>query len=350
MLKMAENKTIKGRLLEIQRMSTEDGPGIRTTIFLKGCSLRCSWCHNPESISPKPQIQWLSANCIGCQLCVEACPNHTLSYRNHQIVIDRNLCRSCGICVEECPTGALELMGQDVSVEQVVQEVLKDKAYFEKSGGGITVSGGEPALQAVFVAEFLKKMKDNGIHTALDTCGLVPAAAYEKILPYTDLLLYDIKEINSSKHKEFTGSGNEKILNNLLTISEWIKIHGTPKELWIRTPIIPDATATEENIAGIGKFLAENDLQPDRWELCAFNNLCNDKYLRLGRKWTFEKYGLMKADDLDYLTAIARRSGVDPEVVVWTGSSKSEEEITVKKGNEPKPVDYCRITGLTEEE
>ncbi len=346
---MTESKTIKGRLLEIQRMSTEDGPGIRTTIFLKGCSLHCSWCHNPESISPKPQLQWLSANCIGCRLCVEACPNHTLSYRDHQIVIDRNLCHSCGICVEECPTGALEMLGYDVSVDEVVQEVLKDKVYFLKSGGGITVSGGEPVLQAGFVAEFLKKMKENGIHTAVDTCGLAPADAYEKILPYTDLILYDLKEINSLKHRDFTGSTNEKILNNLLTISEWMKINGSPKALWIRTPIIQDATATEENIAGIGRFIAENNLHPDRWELCAFNNLCNDKYERLGQKWTFEKYGLLRAETLDYLTDIARNSGVDPEKVLWTGSSKTDEEKVMKKGNEPRPVDFCRITGLPDD-
>jgi len=346
---MAEKNTIQARLLEIQRMSTEDGPGIRTTVFLKGCPLHCSWCHNPESISPKPQLQWLKSNCIGGQLCVAACPNNSLSYIDNQIVIDRNLCEACGICVEECPTGALEIMGQDVSVEEVVQEVLKDKAYFEKSGGGITVSGGEPAMQADFVAEFLKKMKENGIHTALDTCGLAPDAAYEKILPHTDLILYDIKEIDSRKHREFTGSPNEKILNNLLTISEWMKINGTPKELWIRTPIIPDATDTEENIAGIGKFIAENNLQPDRWELCAFNNLCNDKYLRLGTRWAFEKYGLPGADEMNRLTEVAKNTGVNKEKVLWTGSVKTKEEIISGKGNEPRPVDYCRITGLPDE-
>lgn len=347
---MAEKNTIKARLLEIQRMSTEDGPGIRTTVFLKGCYLQCSWCHNPESISPKPQLQWLKSNCIGCQLCVAACPNNTLTYVDNQIVIDRNICEACGICVEECPSGALEIMGQEVTVEEVVQEVLKDKAYFEKSGGGITVSGGEPTMQAGFVAEFLKRMKENGIHTALDTCGLGTHTAYEKILPYTDLILYDIKEIDSKKHQEFTGSPNEKILNNLLVISEWMKINGTPKELWIRTPVIPDATDTEENIAGIGKFIAENKLHPDRWELCAFNNLCNDKYLRLGTRWVFEKYGLLEADEMNRLVIVAKNSGVDSETVLWTGSVKTEEEIVINTGNEPKPVDYCRITGLPDED
>ena len=347
---MTEKNTIKARLLEIQRMSTEDGPGIRTTIFLKGCTLHCSWCHNPESISSKPQLQWIGSNCMGCQLCVAACPNQTLSYVDNQIVINRNICEACGICVQECPTGALELMGQDVTVEEVVKEVLKDSAYFVKSGGGITVSGGEPTMQADFVAEFLKQMKKNGIHTALDTCGLGSPTAFEKILPYTDLILYDLKEIDSEKHKSFTGSPNEKILNNLLTISEWMKIHEMPKALWIRTPIIPNTTATEENIRGIGHFIAQNDLHPDRWELCAFNNLCNDKYLRLGTRWTFEKYGLLEADDLDRLTEIAGNTGIDKKIVLWTGSAKTGKEIINHNGNEPKPVDYCRITGIPDED
>jgi len=348
---MSGKNSIYASLLEIQRMSTEDGPGIRTTVFLKGCTLHCSWCHNPESISPKPQLQWLQTNCMGCRLCVAACPNKTLSYVDNQIVIDRKLCEACGLCVEECPTGALQLMGQEVTVEEVVREVLKDKAYFEKSGGGVTVSGGEPTLQANFTAEFLKRMKENGIHTALDTCGVAPPAAYEKVLPYTDLLLYDIKEIDSEKHRKFTGSPNEKVLNNLLTISEWMKIHGKPEALWIRTPIIPDATDTEENIAGIGKFLAKNNLHPNRWELCAFNNLCNDKYLRLGKRWAFEKYDLLEAEKLDHLTQTAKNSLVaNGTEVLWTGSAKTKETVISKTGKEPRPVDYCRITGLPDDE
>ncbi len=343
---MAGHNTIQGRVLEIQRMSTEDGPGLRTTVFLKGCPLHCSWCHNPESISPKPQLQWISSNCIGCQLCVAACPNNTLSYIENRIVINRDLCEACGICVEECPTGALEIMGKDTTVQEVANEVLKDKTYFEKSGGGITVSGGEPTLQADFTAAFLKIMKENGIHTAVDTCGMGTARAYEKILPYTDLILYDLKEIDSAKHKDFTGSPNEKILNNLLVISEWMKIHDFPKTLWIRTPVIPDATDTEENIAGIGKFMAQNNIRPHRWELCAFNNLCNDKYLRLGRQWIFEKYDLLEAEKLNRLVEVARNSGVESPEILWTGSAKSQNERITVKQIEPRPVDYCRITGL----
>lgn len=347
---MTETMPIKANLLEIQRMSTEDGPGIRTTVFLKGCSLQCSWCHNPESISSQKQLQWLQANCIGCQLCVEACPKQSLNYIDKQIIIDRNTCNACGICIEQCPTAALEILGQNITVDDIVHEVLKDKTYFEKSGGGVTVSGGEPTLQADFVAEFLKKMKENCIHTALDTCGLTNATAFEKILPYTDLLLYDIKEIDGKKHKEFTGSLNVKILNNLLTIWEWMNIHRKPKELWIRTPIIPNTTDTEENISGIGNFLKENNIQPDRWELCAFNNLCNDKYLRLGGQWKFENFDLLEEKKLNQLVAVAKNYVLNGESVLWTGSAKTRKEIISRKGNEPKLIDYCRITGLPDEE
>lgn len=347
---MTESNNIKARLLEIQRMSTEDGPGIRTTVFLKGCHLHCEWCHNPESISSKPQLQWLKTSCIGCQTCVAVCPNHALSYEENAIVINQALCDACGDCAEECPSGALEIMGEDVTVDEVVNEVLKDKVYFETSGGGITVSGGEPTIQTEFVVEFLKRMKQNGIHTALDTCGMGTHTAYEKILPYTDLILFDVKEIDSAKHKTFTGSGNEKILEKLKLLSEWIRVNESPKALWVRTPVIPNTTDTEENILGIGKFIAENDIHPERWELCAFNNLCADKYLRLGTQWKYENYGLFEEETMNHLVDIAKSSGVDEQTILWTGSVKSKGETVVVKGDGPQAVDYCKITALPDDE
>jgi pyruvate formate lyase activating enzyme len=322
---MTERNTTNGRLLEIQRMSTEDGPGIRTTVFLKGCYLSCKWCHNPESISFKPQLQWLKSNCIGCLSCVAICPNQALSLIEDEIIINRNSCEAIGVCTEDCPSGALQLMGKNVPVEELVKEVLKDKSYYEKSGGGVTLSGGEPLMQHDFALAFFKKMKENDIHTALDTCGSGMYAAFEKILPYTDLILYDIKEIDPEKHRQFTGNTNEKVLENLKLISKWMNINHMPIELWIRTPVIPDATGTEENLMGIGKFISENSLNPTRWELCTFNNLCKDKYSRLGIQWLFEKQDLITAEKMEYFLETARNSGVDRQIVSGTGRVKSIE-------------------------
>ena len=340
---MPENNIkISGKILEIQRMSTEDGPGIRTSIFMKGCGLKCTWCHNPESISFKSELQWMKTNCISCKICIDTCSNNALFASENGIVINRDNCTACGECVEECPSAAMEMLGQDKGVDELLEEVLKDRSFYEKSKGGVTLSGGEPALQANFTAELLKKLKQEGIHTAIDTCGFSSKESYEKILPYADLILFDIKEIEPKKHEEFTGKSNERIFDNLMYISEYSKKHKT--ELWIRTPIIPETTATDENITGIGNFIAENNIHVTKWELCAFNNLCNDKYERLGKKWDFKKYSLLESETLDHFTKLAKKSDVNPEIVISSGSVKTEEQLETHKNNEPKPIDYCKIT------
>jgi len=162
---------ITGRILHLQRLSTEDGPGIRTTVFFKGCPLRCAWCHNPESISTQPQMQWIAVRCIGCQTCVRTCPNGCLTLTPDGIVMDRERCDDCGKCVQACPSDARETLGKTVTVDEVLAELLKDRAYYEKSGGGVTLSGGEPSLQPDFAEALLRGLKAQGISTALDTCA-----------------------------------------------------------------------------------------------------------------------------------------------------------------------------------
>jgi len=327
---------LTGTILEIQRMSTEDGPGLRTTVFFKGCSLRCLWCHNPESLEMKPQLHWLEPRCIGCRLCLEVCPNGALAFTDRGIVIDRAVCRGCGACAGECPSTALELLGRSWTVEALVAEVIKDAAYFGEHGG-ITVSGGEAALQAPFVSAFLKELKGRGIHTALDTSGQCSRGYLDMILPYADLVLYDIKEIDPIRHKQFTGSGNELILENLLHVAGYIGTHVLPRELWIRTPVIPGATDLEETIAGIGAFIADNlGGRVSRWELCAFNNLCRDKYRRLGMDWAYKEARLLDRDTMERLAGAARSSGVDPAIVQWNGST--EMDGTEKGGGNKKPT------------
>jgi pyruvate formate lyase activating enzyme len=308
-------------------MSTEDGPGIRTTVFFKGCSLKCSWCHNPESISPHPQVHWISTRCIECKTCLDVCPNGALSFAQEGILIDRHKCKRCGSCAQECPSNALELLGKKWALDSLIAEVVKDRVYFEKSGGGVTVSGGEPLVQARFVAAFFMGLRKVGIHTALDTCGVCTSDVLDKILPHANIVLYDIKEIDSGRHRQFTGSPNERILENLIHISEHMKMDGHPEQLWIRTPIIPGATAREDNIRGIGEFIAcRLGDSVSRWDLCSFNNLCKDKYVRLDLQWPCKDAELLTKEFMEKLAGIARESGVAPDTVHWSGSTKLDDE------------------------
>ena len=315
-----------GLIAEIQRMSTEDGPGLRTTVFFKGCGLRCTWCHNPECISSKPQIHWIETRCIACKTCQEVCPEAALSFSDDGVCINRKLCTVCGLCAEECPSTALELIGLRWQAGDLVDELLKDRVYFEKSDGGVTLSGGDPAIQAPFAAVVLKALKQSGIQTAIDTCGICSKGTLDLLLPYTDLVLYDIKEIDSEKHKAFTGNSISAVLQSLLFICQHMDAHQIPGRLWIRTPIIPGATDREDNIRGVGEFISANiNDSVERWELCAFNNLCQDKYRRLGMQWAFADSELMGRSEMENLAVVARNSGVNPHIVHWSGSVKIDD-------------------------
>jgi len=307
-------------------MSTEDGPGIRTTVFFKQCPLRCIWCHNPESILKKKQLQWISHKCIGCKTCIETCKQGALKLDKKGMHINRDKCISCGECVEECPSTALSMFGEWWQLDDLFYEIEKDKIYYTKSGGGITVSGGEPTQQPNFIEAFLKKCKKNGISTALDTCGYASKQVYEKILPYVDLVLLDIKEIESGKHKDYTGVPNQKILENARWMAKYLNDKG--KELWIRTPLIPRFTATDENIKGIGEFIVK-DLKniPERWDLLAFNNLCASKYERLDMEWSLKNEPLMEKEEMEHFLEIAKSTGVkNPQWSGMTKRIKSNEE------------------------
>ena len=314
-----------GLILHLQRLSTEDGPGIRTTVFFKGCPMHCVWCHNPESISMTPQVQWLENRCIGCDSCIPTCPDGCLRRDGASLVIDRTRCQGCGACVGECPAGALELLGNRIPVTKLLSELLKDRAYYAASAGGVTLSGGEPAMQASFAAELLSALKDAGVHTALDTCGLCSPGVLARLWPLADLILFDVKLLDPAAHLRWTGQSNAILLENLEWVATQMKSRANGKQLWVRTPLIPGATDLRENVISIGAYLADKlEDRLTRWELCAFNNLCRDKYRRLDLQWNYQETPLLTQSALDQIAAWAKSSGVDPERVFVTGAARVE--------------------------
>jgi pyruvate formate lyase activating enzyme len=319
---------LTGRILHLQRLSTEDGPGIRTTVFFKGCPLRCAWCHNPESLSSKPQTQWFAVRCLGCDTCLSACPNHCLTRTQAGLNIDRQRCQGCGQCAEACPAGAIELLGKTMSVDELLAELRKDRAYYDKSGGGVTLSGGEPTLQADFTEALLRGLRAEGIPSALDTCGLCTSDTLDRLLPLTDLVLYDLKLYDPDLHRQYTGSPNRQILDNLLHLRQVQRSLPQSFQLWIRTPLIPGSTATLENLTAIGHYLSDHlDGSVERWELCAFNNLCRDQYTRLSLEWAYARTPLMTASELADCELAAKSAFSYPEIVHATGATRLIEPL-----------------------
>ncbi len=306
-------------ILDIQKMSTEDGPGIRTTVFFKGCNLKCLWCHNPESIAFYRHIFWLEERCMGCQSCVKVCPKKAVSAEPEGMKIDEKICDFCNLCVEECPMNAIEIKGEEISVEELVKELMKDKAYYDASGGGVTLSGGEAVLNWEYALPLLKELKQRGIHTAIDTAGCYPFPILQKLLPYTDLVLYDLKHIDNMLHNEFTGMENTLILQNAARLDK-LK---SPK-VWVRTPIIPGATDTEENIRGLAQFIKNNMPNIEKWELVSFNNLSKQKYKLLGKEWQYNDAELITKQKMQNLCNIAKSI---TNKAMWSGATKLEVKL-----------------------
>lgn len=306
----------RATVFSIQRFSTEDGPGIRTTAFFKGCPMRCPWCHNPEGIVAKPQLVWFASRCIGCRTCEEVCKNKGLVFGKECIRIDRNNCVTCGDCAEECPSEALEVIGKSYTPDELAKEVLKDITFYETSGGGITCSGGEAMVYFGFLEEFLPLVRQKKVHVALDTCGSAAPKIYDRVLPFVDLVLLDIKNMDEKKHLEAT----EIPLDRVLTAARHIASTGTP--MWVRTPIIPGATDDEGNIRAITRFIRDELGDVERFDLLAFSNLCKDKYTQLEWDWKFDGVPLLTKTYMEQLAEIARAEGVSN--VVTSGPTRME--------------------------
>jgi len=285
-----------GWIFDIKRFAIHDGPGIRTTVFLKGCPLACWWCHNPESISPRPELAFFPRKCIGCQACFEVCPNHAHeALESGDRAYHPERCTLCGKCVERCYAEALQMEGRLASVADVMAEVRQDVPFYETSGGGATLSGGEPLLQADFAAALLRQCKAEGIHTALDTCGHARWEAFEKVLPATDLVLFDLKHTDTARHRELTGVPNDLILANLRKLAA----AGVPIE--IRMPIIPTLNDGRETIEGATALLRGLD-HVTRVTLLPYHRLGESKPAQLRRERRMPR---IEAPDKERLREIA---------------------------------------------
>ena len=264
-----------GMVFDIQKFSIHDGPGIRTTVFMKGCPLSCRWCHNPESKRRTPQLSFIPERCIGCGFCFERCPQHAHLMTEEGHVLDRNLCRECGACTEECYAEALEMVGREMTVDEVMTEVLKDKPFYETSGGGMTLSGGEPLLQCDFTEALLLRAREEALHCCIETCGYAPYDDLERLCSLVDLFLYDVKDTNSQRHKEYTGVDNERILSNLA------RLHDRGAAIVVRLPLIPGLNDGDDHFDGIAE-LARRLPDVQGFEIMPYHSLGEGKLQRLG--------------------------------------------------------------------
>jgi len=297
-----------GSVFNIQRYSVQDGPGIRTTVFLKGCPLACYWCSNPESQAMHPELLYFDTLCTGCLRCLDACPNGaTILSSDEKILIDRGLCKACGACAEACLSDARIISGKLMTVDEVTDVVKKDSLFYRNSNGGVTFSGGEPTHQPAFLLELLKDSQRKGFHTCLDTCGYTQWEFLEEALEYVDLVLFDVKHMDTKQHKELTAVDNLLILDNLKRIAD------TGKEMIIRVPLMPGINDSKENINALGIFMSQSSLK--RVDLLPYHRLGVKKYERLGMEYKLGELGSFKKEEVDDVKGILEKFDLVVEIV-----------------------------------
>jgi pyruvate formate lyase activating enzyme len=269
---------VTGIIFDVKKFSIHDGPGIRTTVFFKGCPLSCWWCHNPEGQAQEPELWLWESRCIRCGACLEVCPQGAISWDGHVASTDGEKCTLCGACVEACYAEAREIVGQEMTMAQVMAQIEQDIPFYDESGGGVTFSGGEPLLQQSFLLALLRACQEQEIHTAVDTCGFAPWEVLDEMRAYVDLFLYDLKLMDDAKHRKLTGVSSELILRNLQMLSE------RGHDIFLRVPIVPGVNDDDENIRQIGTFAAGLP-HLNRVDILPYHRAASNKYERLNRAY-----------------------------------------------------------------
>lgn len=297
-----------GLIFDIKKFAINDGPGIRLTVFFKGCNLQCQWCHNPESISPKVQKMYNAKKCIGTLSCVENCPNDALKMTPEGIVTDYNICNLCGKCAEVCPTKAFEMLGAAVPIFELMKKIDNEAIFFDQSGGGVTFSGGEPLMHSEYLIEALKECGKRMYHRVVDTTAFANQEIVLEIAKHTELFLIDLKVMDSKIHKKFTGVNNEKILSNIVALAK------TNCELIFRIPLIKDVNTSKENIEETAKFI--NSLEGNRTivNLLPYHNIAENKHLKLGNSTNFEVFETPAKTEINEIISVFKNYGITASV------------------------------------
>jgi len=294
---------MKGTVFNIQKMSLHDGPGMRTTVFLKGCPLSCVWCANPESQAFNREIGFAQTRCIECGYCATVCSAKVISSEPPFITIDRESCTGCMKCAEECCTNARRVIGDEYTPEELMEEIMKDKVFYDRSGGGVTFSGGEPFMQGDFLIEMLKLCRKKGLHTAVESCGSGNSEIIKEAAGYLGLIYFDLKHMDDEEHKRLTGASNQAILRNLKEIA---KIN---PNIIVRTPVIPGLNDSVENIVATAEYAVS--LGIEKYELLPYHELGKNKYRQVGLEYTLSEIKPPSEEHMQLLVEKASETGIE---------------------------------------